>query len=143
MKYFLKLNVVSILYALMAVIPIELMFNVLRISRLTGSDFDTVAKYFGLTIIVVFILGTIIIYSLTKNWLRSRKANFWTLLLWFPYFILLIYLVASFFPVTYGGDDPGPGAGLIALGGLMVFPIYILIINLVSYLSDDEKVTSA
>lgn len=36
MKYFLKLNVVGILYALTVFVPLELMLNVYRISRLTN-----------------------------------------------------------------------------------------------------------
>lgn len=42
MKYFLKLNVVSILYAFMVFVPLELMLNVYRISRLTNWDIGMV-----------------------------------------------------------------------------------------------------
>lgn len=35
MEYFLKLNVIGMLYALLIFIPAELMLNVYRISRLT------------------------------------------------------------------------------------------------------------
>lgn len=42
MRYFLKLNVVSILYALLVFIPIEIMSNVYRINRLTTIRFETI-----------------------------------------------------------------------------------------------------
>lgn len=36
MEYFCKLNVVSIIYALMVFVPLELIFNIYRITRLTN-----------------------------------------------------------------------------------------------------------
>ncbi|WP_071395103.1 hypothetical protein [Bacillus tuaregi] len=140
MRFFLKLNVVSILYALMIFIPIELVFNVYRISRLTSWKIDNVIIVTGITNIVVFIFCTILLIRLTKRWLEGRKANFWTIILWFPYFILLIYIFASLFPLTNGGDYPNPVTGLLAIGGLIVFPIYILIINFVGFGSDDRTI---
>lgn len=136
MKYFFKLNVVSILYALMVFVPLELMLNVYRISRLTNWEIGTVNILTDLTLMVEIIGGTILLYFLTKKWLEGRKANFWTVILWVPYFVLFIYVFASLFPITNGGDDPNPVTGLLAIGGLIVYPFYILILNFVGMTSD-------
>lgn len=143
MRYFLKLNVVSILYALMVFVPLELMLNVYRISRITDWEIDTVNIVTGVTLIVEIIGGTILLVFLTKKWLGERKANFWTVILWIPYFVLFIFIFASFFPVTYGGDAPNPVTGLLAIGGLLVFPFYILILNFFGMTSDDKKIKTA
>ena len=37
------------------------------------------------------------------------------------FFVLLIYIFASLFPITNGGDEPYPVTGLIAIGGLSVY----------------------
>lgn len=140
MKYFIKLNVVSILYALMILVPIELMVNVYRISRLTGWNIGTVNTLSGVTIVVGFIFGTILLFFLTKKWLNGRKANFWTVMLWVPYFILFVYIVASLFPTTFGGDAPNPVTGFLAIGTLISYPIYILIINSIGFTSDDKTI---
>lgn len=143
MKYFLKLNVVSILYALLVFVPLELMLNVYRISRLTNWEIGTVNIWTGVTLIVEIIGGTILLFLLTKKWLGGRKANFWTVILWVPYFILFIYVFATLFPITYGGDDPNPVTGLLVIGGLMVYPFYILTLNFFGMTSDDKTIKTA
>ena len=140
MKYFLKLNVVSILYALIIFVPIQLMGNVYRITRLTNWEMGKVNILTGLTIIIGIIGGTILIHSLTKKWLEGKKANFWTVILWIPYFVLFIYVIASLFPITNGGDAPNPVTGLLVLGGLIIYPLYILIINISGMADDDETI---
>nr|WP_295971424.1 hypothetical protein [uncultured Bacillus sp.] len=139
MNYFVKLNVVSILYALMILVPIELMANVYRISRLTGWNIGDVNTLSSITIVVVFIFDIILLFFLTKKWLKNRKANFWTVILWVPYFVLFAYIIASLFPITYGGDAPNPSTGLLAIGALMVFPIFILIINFIDFTSEEKR----
>jgi hypothetical protein len=75
--------------------------------------------------------------------LKSRKANFWTVILWIPYFVLFSYIIASQFPTTYGGDAPNSATGFLAIGALIIFPIYILIINFIGYKNDDRTTTTA
>ena len=135
MNYFLKLNIVSILYALLFFIPLELMLNVYRIARLTSWQIDTVNILTFIILLVDTIGGTLVIYYLTKKWMEGRKANFWTILLWFPYFILFIFVLANLIPITYGGDEPNPVTGLLALGGIIVYPGYIFFLNLFSITS--------
>ncbi|GAB4072057.1 hypothetical protein GCM10028778_01050 [Barrientosiimonas marina] len=143
MRYFLKLNVISILYALMIFVPLELMLNVYRISRLTNWEIGTVNILTGVILIVDVIGGTILLVFLTKKWLGERKANFWTVILWVPYFVLFIYIFASLFPITYGGDAPNPVTGLLAMGGFIVYPFYILILNFFSMISGDKTIKTA
>lgn len=140
MKYFLKLNIVSIVYGLMIFIPIQLMGNVYRISRLTNWDSDMVNILSGVILIVEIIGGTLLLFFLTKRWLDGRKASFWTIILWVPYFVILTYVSASLFPITNGGDAPNPVTGLLAMGGLLVYPFYILILNIVGMTSDDKTI---
>jgi|SRR5690625_89731 len=116
MKYFLKLNIVSFLYALMIFIPLKLMLNVYRISRITNWEISTVNILTGITIIVEILGGTILFYFLTNKWLGGRTVNFWTVILWIPYFVFFVYVFASLFPITYGGDAPNPVTGLLAIG---------------------------
>lgn len=133
MEYFIKLNAVSLLYDLMVFIPIELLVNVYRISRMTDWEIGTVNILTGVTFIVEIIAGTLLISHLTKKWLSGRKAKLWTVLLWVLYFALFIYLFAFLFPITYGGDAPNPVTGLMVITGLTAYPFYILILNVYDY----------
>ncbi|MEQ2467082.1 hypothetical protein ACTQ5K_03210 [Niallia sp. Sow4_A1] len=138
MNYFFKLNIVSIIYALMMFIPLELILNVYRITRLTNWEFSTVNIVTCVTVIIVMVGATILLHFLTKKWLDGRKAKFLTVLLWVPYFILFIYVFASLFPMTNGGDEPNPVTGLFVMGGLIAYPFYILILNFVGVPSEDK-----
>ena len=124
----------------MVFIPIELMGNVYRITRLTGWEIGTVNILIGLSLIVDIIGGTILINFLTKKWLGWRKANFWTVILWIPYFVLFIYVIASLFPITNGGDAPNPVTGFLVIGGLIIYPFYILILNFFGMANDDKTI---
>lgn len=137
MNYFLKLNAVSILYAIMIFVPLELMLNVYRISRLTDWQIDTVIIFSDISIVAGFIFGTILLFFLTKKWMKGRKANFWTVILWVPYFVLFVYILATLFPIIYGGDYPNPVTGLLVIGALILYPIYILIINFTGFIGDE------
>lgn len=130
MKSFFRLNVVSILYALMMFLPVELMVNVYRISRLTNWTMDTVNLLTGLLVLVEITAGSLLLISITKKWLGRRKANYWTVILWMPYFVFFLYIFVSLFPITYGGDDPNPVTGFFIIGGLIGHPIYIFLLNL-------------
>ncbi|WP_052737690.1 hypothetical protein [Bacillus sp. SA1-12] len=68
----------------------------------------------------------------------ARKANYWTAILWVPYFVLFIYLIAYQFPITYEGDSLTPVTVLLVIGALIGFPLYILVINFFGFVSDDK-----
>jgi hypothetical protein len=143
MKYLLRLNTISILYALMVFIPVQLMVNVYRISRLTSWEIGTVNILTGVILLIEVVVGSIMLYFLTKKWLNGRKANLWTIILWIPYFVLFIYIFASLFPITNGGDDPNPASGLLIIVGLLVYPFYILILNFFSMTSNEKTIKTS
>ncbi|MFI8684555.1 hypothetical protein [Rossellomorea sp. NPDC077527] len=140
MNHFIKINVLSIIYALMILIPVELMVNVYRLTRLTGFGMDTVQNVSGFMTGVVVILGTVIIHFLTKKWMVGRKAVYWTAVLWFPYFLLSAFIIAFLFPVTNGGDAPNPATGLVMIGALVSYPFYVLVMNFLSLEEDRIQV---
>lgn len=131
MKQFFKLNAMSMLYALMIFVPVELMVNVYRISRLTGWELATVNTIINVTIMVELVVGTIIFLLLTKRFLNQNKSNYITVILWLMYYYLFIKIFAHLFPITYGGDQPNPVTGLLIIGAMIIFPIYIAVINFV------------
>ncbi|WP_226086769.1 hypothetical protein [Mesobacillus sp. S13] len=137
MKYFFRVNAISILYALMVFFPVELMVNVYRINRLTNWRVDTVNLLTGVMILFEITAGSLLMISLTNKWLGRRKANYWTIVLWIPYFVLFLYIFASLFPITYGGDDPNPVTGLFIIGGLLAHPLYIFLLNLFVITADE------
>lgn len=141
MKNFIQLNVLSILYALMIFVPIQLTGNVYRISRLTSWNIDTVNIISSIVIIAGIIFGTILHFFLTKKWFQGEKTAFWTVILWIPYFIIFVYFIGSLIPITYEGDAPNPSTGLIAIGALFAFPFYLLTIHFIS-LTNEAKTNS-
>lgn len=139
MEYFLKLNVIGMLYALLIFIPAELMLNVYRISRLTKWEISTVNVLTAALVIAAGIGGTLLLLSLTREWLGERKTNFWTVILWVPYFVLYIYIFATAFPVTQSGDTPNPVTGLFIIAGLVIYPFYIMVLNSFSTAKDIRR----
>ncbi|MCM3618404.1 hypothetical protein M3936_12510 [Sutcliffiella horikoshii] len=129
MNDFIKLNGISILYALMMFIPLELMVNVYRINRLTDWGIGIINATILMIILIEAVAGTLLFLYLIKRWLSVRKINYWSVVLWIPYFFLFVYAFAALFPITYGGDRPNPATGLIILGGLMLYPFYILFLT--------------
>ena len=130
MNTFLKLNVISILFAFIIFIPIELVVNASRMSRLTGLNIDEAGKVIGVVSIASVILLSAFTIYITKRWMKSRISSFWSILLWFPYLILFTFIFASLFPITNPVDEGGPGDGFIILGLLFFYPFFVLILNI-------------
>jgi len=131
MKFFLKLNTVSALYAFVLFISIELQVNFYRIWRLTGWQVNTVDIVIGVIHFAGFISTLFLFYFLISNWLEGRKASYWSVILWFPYLIIFVILFAFIFPITHPGDKPAPVSGLIIMAQLISYPFYLLCINFV------------
>ncbi|WOV83793.1 hypothetical protein PGH26_13050 [Sporosarcina jeotgali] len=140
MIIFWRLNVISVLYALMIFIPMELLTNGSRISRLTGWNFNVTAIVIGISTIISVIVFSIIIGYLTKTWMNNRKSSFWSVLLWLPYLVLFTFIFASLFPINNPADKGGPSDGLLILGLLILYPLYILLLNAFSTFMSDEKI---
>ncbi|MCR8849351.1 hypothetical protein NQ095_13095 [Rossellomorea sp. SC111] len=139
MNYFVKINVVSIIYALMILVPVELMVNVYRLTRLTGWEMESVMDGSGFMIVAVLLIGSVFLYFLTGKWMEGRKACYWTAVIWFPYFMLFTNLIATFFPTTYRGDAPNPATGLVMIGALVAYPFYVLVLNFLSLDTEDHQ----
>ena len=139
MNTFWKLNVISVLYAVMVFIPMELFTNGSRISRLIGWNFNVTTIVIGISTIVSVIIFSTIIGYLTKTWMNNRKSSFWSVLLWLPYLVLFTFIFASLFPITNPADKGGPGDGLLILGLLILYPLYVLLLNAFSTFISDEK----
>lgn len=130
MKYLIKLNILSSLYALMFFIMIQLAVNIYRISRITGLDIGHIDRKIFIFDLILFIASSILFFIFTKKYMNGKKANYFTTILWLPYLILFIYLFASWLPITEPADKPAPVTGLIILGAAIIYPLYIVIINL-------------
>ena len=139
MKFFIKLNIISALYAIALFIAIELIINVSHISMLTGWEWDNVYIVIAAINVIGLLLSTILFIYLTKKWTISRKYSYLSLLLWVPYFILFF----SFFPVVFPinvGVTLFPRFSLLIYGSVILYPVYILFINIyASPLSTDYE----
>ncbi|MGY4690738.1 hypothetical protein [Salibacterium sp. K-3] len=129
MRTFLKLNILSLLYGCMIAIPSLLIFNISRINRLMGLGSNIYLIFIAVTL-VVFILGAVLGTNLTDIWLKGRVISFCTVLLWFPYCLIILWIFGLVFPITNEGLDPGPGAGFLIIGVFAFSPIILILINL-------------
>ena len=128
MKKIIKINLISILYALSLFIAIELIINVYRISRITRWNLDAVMMIIPVIILVGLILSTLLVIFLTKKWVLNKKFGYWLALIWCPYFILFYYLFTYLFPLS-SGETLFPIFNILIYGIMVLYPFYILIIN--------------
>lgn len=128
MKKFIKINFISILYALSLFIAIELVINVYRISRITGWNLDVVVIVIPLIILIGFIISTILIIGLIKKMMIKRKFGYWLALIWFPYFLFFYYMFTYLFPLN-SSETWFPLFNILIYGIIILYPIYILFIN--------------
>jgi hypothetical protein len=139
MKFFIKLNTLSALYALALFIAIELIINVSHISMLTGWKWDHVYIVIAVINVIGLLLSTIIFFHLTQKWIAGRKHNYWSLILWLPYFILLFTFFTVVVPLS-SGETLFPRFSLLIFGSCLLFPVYILFITIFATpISIDEE----
>lgn len=124
-SFFLKLNMVSALFALLPFIGIELMANVYRISRLTGVEIGKVSTTIDYGIVAGIIVTVIMFIWLIKGPLNGRLVSFVSVLLWIPYFVAYVFLFVTLLSITDPADDPNPATGLIAIAALLIYPFYL------------------
>lgn len=132
MKYFLKLNALSALYAIMLFVVIELLVNIYRISRISGLELGIVDIVINIFIVVLCIISFIGFVWITKKYLTGKKSMYFTTVLWYPYLFVFINSVAAWFPITEHADKPAPVTGLIIMGAMIIYPLYILSINIIA-----------
>ena len=131
MRYLLKLNMMGVLYALALLVAIELVFDVYRISRLTGWELGIVTNMVAVIIFVEFVGVSLLFILLTRRWMESRKSSYWSAVLWVPYLGFFVYLFASLFPIENPGEVVNPGIGLVLIGVLAVYPFYVAMMNFI------------
>lgn len=143
MKFFIKLNTISALYALALFIAIELIINVSRISDITGLDWDQVYFIIAIINVIGLLLATLSFITLTRKWMIGSKHGYWPLFLWLPYFILLFAIIRGLLPLQFG-DTLFPRYSLLIIGSSLLFPVYILFINVYAspLRTDDEETGS-
>lgn len=73
MKYFIKLNALSVLYAFMLFVVIELPLNIYRISRISGLELGKVDTLLFIFKLVLFLLSSIVFIWLTKKYLSGKN----------------------------------------------------------------------
>ncbi|KAB3539060.1 hypothetical protein F8154_01110 [Alkaliphilus pronyensis] len=127
---FLKLNILSAICGFFFAITIQSALNIYRIERLSKLGFNTLEVIYTIFYIVKLILLTWILIVLIRKWILGKLSRFWLTILWFPYFLVFNYIWISLFPLTYRGDIPSPGTGLIIMFGIILYPFYLAIVSL-------------
>ncbi|KAA9007516.1 hypothetical protein F4V43_03230 [Paenibacillus spiritus] len=127
MKIFLKLNGLALLYGIGCWIPAELFVNVYRIQRIWKLQHTYL--FIWLLVISAGLAGTRLVYALTKRWLGHTRLKYLLMLLWIPYFILLILGFAELYPIHDPAEVPLPAIGLVLIAWCMVYPFCIAAVN--------------
>lgn len=130
MKWFIRMNFTSIIFAFPLFISLELLLNVYRIGRVTGWDLEKVIRIIHIYNFVGFIISTIIFLYIVNKWMEGRTARYWTIPLSIFHLFMFIFIFSSLFPITYPGDKPNPVSGLIVIALMILYPFYLFFINL-------------
>ncbi|SFM27637.1 hypothetical protein [Salibacterium qingdaonense] len=126
----MKLNILSLLYGCMTAVPCLLLYNTYRIDNLIGFNTGTQDIIFIIVTLIVYILGAVSGLYLTVTWLKNRIISMWTVLLWFPYCLIILRTFGWIFPITNEGLVPGPGGGFTLMGIFILSIIYLFFINI-------------
>ena len=129
---FLKLDIISILYALILFVPVEFMLNVSNVGNLTTEQATIVNSMTIITFLVIVLGAGVTLIFPTKKWFGNRKIRLWTAVLWIPYFILFLYVFTKAFPAIAGAMPTNPVISWALIGTLIIYPFYILMINFFS-----------
>ncbi|MCA1013030.1 hypothetical protein [Halobacillus halophilus] len=133
MAYFGKINTVSILFAFLFFAALELMVNTYRLSRLLNVEVSVVVDVSIILLGIWLAGGVIVCYLFITRWLEKRKSDYFTVILWFPYFILMTSIFVFLFPIHHPADDPAPVLGFVIIGGLIVYPAILAFIICISH----------
>lgn len=128
MKIILKVNCISLFYALTLFIAIELLLNVYRISRITGWSLDVVIIVIPLIILIGLLFSTWFIIRIMKKWLFTKKHRYGLAIMWVPYFMLFYYLFSYLFPLQ-SGETWFPIFNLFIYGIIGFYAFYVVLMN--------------
>ncbi|KLU67232.1 hypothetical protein DEAC_c04440 [Desulfosporosinus acididurans] len=129
LRIFLKLNILSAIYALALFAQIQLMGNIYRIARITNWSVKTANIRVGILILMIIIVTSILFYLITSRYLSKAKLRFIITLLWIPYFVIFTLFLS---PAMVRGEEPPPVLGLLLIGVFLIYPFYIAFINVIS-----------
>lgn len=133
----LKLNGVSALYGLHFSLQIELMLEPYRLARVTGIELGQMNTIIGWAMLVILIVVSFLMYCLTNLSLGSGGVKFWTSILWLPYAVVFMYVITSLFPIADRGETPPPVMGLLVILAALLYPLYILFLNFLTYMRNE------
>ncbi|AYC30283.1 hypothetical protein [Paenisporosarcina cavernae] len=132
MKSFCRLNILSSLYGFSF-----FMFHALYVYQELIISKIPLPKNMSLSILTVgviflFALSMYLVFYVTNKWLIGN-IRFFTIILWFPYYLLLNYFLFS----TVLQDIPpqfelSPGSGFIVLFAVGLYPMLIGTMNVIS-----------
>lgn len=128
MDLLLKINAFSILYAFVLFLALELGLNFYRISDLFSLSHDVVLKMVMVLYFVGLIVCSFLFFKIAKKWMEKRKASFWSIILWFPYYILFTNL----FPITDSRHEAEAGVGFAIMFAVFLYPLYLMILNVLA-----------
>ncbi|MBB3110106.1 hypothetical protein FHS18_002173 [Paenibacillus phyllosphaerae] len=131
--YWLRLNLASCFYGGLFFVVMELMLNSYRINRVMGIELDVVMNGITWFSIASYVMLTILSPILLKRLLGRRGANYLSTVLWVPYFIGMIAWFRDRFPITNAYDDPAPVLGLVLIGAMSLYPVYLAAIQFMAH----------
>ncbi len=140
--YVVKINIVSMLFALYVVLNIQLILNYYRISRITGLSFAITEIISLLFMAIGWGIFTIFAWKCITKYLGKRISNLLIVLLCIPYYLLFMRLFVALFPITDRGEIPPPIVGLIMSALLIFFAIYITLLIALATLNFRSEVNA-
>jgi hypothetical protein len=100
MRYFLKQNALSAIFALLPFIISELLVNVYRINRITGVEIEVINSDSAIISFAGFFASVVVFVILIKRFLPSKKANFLSSITWLLYYWIYVRAFAAQFPMN-------------------------------------------
>ncbi|MBB3128525.1 hypothetical protein FHS19_003179 [Paenibacillus rhizosphaerae] len=135
MRYFLMINALSAIFALLPFIMSEMLVNVYRINRITGVEIAVIDRVNAVIGLLCFSFSIItFVFMIKKRFLPSKKTNLFSSIIWVPYYWLYISIFASQFPITNPADKANPASGFIIIAGLLLYPIILAGMNAIALL---------
>lgn len=139
MRYFLKFNALSAIFALFPFIWSELLVNVYRINRITGVDIAFINRISLITGLLCFsLLIVMFVFMIQKRFLPLKRTNLLFGLSWIPYYFLCILLFSFQFPMNEQADKASPASGLIIIAGLLIYIFMLTGMNAIALFSKEH-----
>jgi uncharacterized protein YacL len=133
LKYFMKINSLSIIFAVAFFLSVEFTLNTYRIARIIDKEIEYVS-YMNLLLQGIGFIALMGITYLFISSLREIKGTIYlSAILWIPYFLVFIKAFARFFPMTNRGEIPSAGTGLLLVGQFISYSF--LLVALILFIS--------